>query len=159
MGKTKMSPLVSRLLNGVVPLLVRFSIGGIFIVAGVLKAFDPAQFLLDIQTFQLFSYPLAYATAIFLPWIEIWIGCAIIVRRAYTGALILGLIMMLMFIAIFIQSWARGLDVNCGCFGKDDSNTTSYSLFFTRNSIIFLSLIWLLLQDQITVVKKIYVKK
>ena len=52
-----------------------------------------------------------------LPWIEIGIGLLLIVGAAVAICGLLGAFTMLTFIIAISQAWARGLSIDCGCFG------------------------------------------
>jgi hypothetical protein len=59
---------------------------------------------------------------LFLPWLEILCGLALVVRRLYAGALSILLGLMLVFIAGTLAARARGIDISCGCFGHISKN-------------------------------------
>jgi uncharacterized membrane protein YphA (DoxX/SURF4 family) len=52
-----------------------------------------------------------------LPWIEIGIGLLLIVGASVKICGLLGAFTMLAFIIAIAQAWARGLSIDCGCFG------------------------------------------
>jgi uncharacterized membrane protein YphA (DoxX/SURF4 family) len=52
-----------------------------------------------------------------LPWFEIAIGALLILGAAVKISAVLGGFTMLMFIVAISQAWARGLSIDCGCFG------------------------------------------
>ena len=56
--------------------------------------------------------------ALYLPWLEIACGVALIVGWLSAGALTILSFMLLVFIAALLSAWWRVLDLNCGCFGK-----------------------------------------
>lgn len=92
--------------------------GAVFIVSGALKVADPTKFLFDVQSFQLVSYPIAYVTALVLPWFEIVAGLALIINRGRRGAgFSLGLLTGFFIFAV-ISANMRDIHLDCGCFGK-----------------------------------------
>lgn len=97
--------------------IVDLAVGGIFIYAGVLKVIDPIQFARDIDNYKLLPWSLGVRLAFYLPWLEIFCGIALIVRRLYRGGLSILLLSILLFIGATIAAKARGLDITCGCFG------------------------------------------
>jgi putative oxidoreductase len=104
-------------------LIGRVVLAGVFIYAGALKVLDPQEFLLDVRSFQMLGDPWAACLALGLPWLEIFCGLALLLGGWTRGAcLVLGGL-LLAFAAAFIQAWARGLDVTCGCFGKTENKT------------------------------------
>lgn len=98
---------------------VRAVVGGVFIVAGVLKAMQPAAFAGDIENYQLVPHVASVALSLFLPYLEIVCGAALVARRLDRGALVLIATMLVVFIAALAAAWWRGLDIACGCFGTD----------------------------------------
>ena len=97
--------------------LLAILIGGLFIYAGAVKALEPVRFAGDIENYHILPWSVGVRLAFYLPWLEILCGLALIVRRLYSGALVLVLALMLVFIGASISAKARGLDISCGCFG------------------------------------------
>jgi uncharacterized membrane protein YphA (DoxX/SURF4 family) len=92
--------------------------GALFVVTGVLKLRDPAGFAQDIANYQM-AAGFAPVLAIVLPTVEIVAGLALVAlpgpwRRG--GAVVLAGLMAV-FTAAAGVAIARGLDINCGCFG------------------------------------------
>ena len=92
-------------------------IGVLFIYAGAVKALEPVRFAGDIENYHILPWSVGVRLAFYLPWLEILCGLALIFRRLYSGALVLVLALMLVFIGATISAKARGLDISCGCFG------------------------------------------
>jgi uncharacterized membrane protein YphA (DoxX/SURF4 family) len=108
-------------------------LGGVFVVAGILKAIDPEHFFHDVQNYDLIPWWAAIvALAFYLPWLEIICGIAVLARPLRSGALILVSAMLLTFIAALVVAWARGLDISCGCFGGTASHPR-YLLWIGRD--------------------------
>ena len=93
------------------------SIAAIFIYAGIVKVLDPVQFARDIDNYKMLPWPAAVALALYLPWLEILCGLALVVRRLYRGAILLLTGLTVVFIVASVIAKARGLDISCGCFG------------------------------------------
>lgn len=104
----------------VILLLIRLLVGGVFIYAGVLKVWDTQDFARDIQHYSIIPWSdVILLLAVYLPWVEIFAGLAVIFRRLYLGGLIAIAGLMLIFTGALTSAWARGLDISCGCFGKE----------------------------------------
>jgi putative oxidoreductase len=103
--------------------VVRFLFGGLFLLAGILKASDPGEFLLNIRSFQMIGDPWAAILAVGLPWLEIFGGAALMLGSLVRGALLVFLTSITVFLIALTQAWARGLDVTCGCFGSSENRT------------------------------------
>jgi putative oxidoreductase len=103
--------------NRVVLLLFQVVVGGLFVYAGVLKIADPLGFAQDIENYRLVPRAIAFLTALVLPWVETLAGAALVVglfKRTSAGLIS---VMLGMFIGLVAVTMARGLDVDCGCFG------------------------------------------
>lgn len=125
--------------------LLALVFGGVFVYAGALKLRDPGLFLIDIRSFDMLPDPYAAWLALVLPWIEILSGLAVITgvfRKG--GLLLLNLALVAFFIAIGIAK-SRGLSIQCGCFGGQES-ASSYVELFVRDGVLLsmgLALLWL----------------
>lgn len=97
--------------------LVAVIIGGLFIYAGIVKLIDPVAFARDIDNYKMLAWQPSVWLALYLPWLEILSGLAIITRVLYRGSIFIVTALMFVFIAASIVAKARGLDVSCGCFG------------------------------------------
>jgi uncharacterized membrane protein len=60
--------------------------------------------------------------AVYLPWLEIFCGLALIFRFLYRGGLLILTALILVFIGATIAAKMRGLDITCGCFGHARRN-------------------------------------
>lgn len=120
----------------------RLTIGGLFLVTGVLKMLDPSEFLKAIENYKILPHLLAITAVFYLPFLEIFCGISLIVKRFYAGALALLTGLMLVFIVALISAWARGLDIDCGCFGSAEG-PAHYGLALTRDFAILATLCFL----------------
>jgi putative oxidoreductase len=113
--------------------IAEFIIGGLFIYAGALKAWEPTVFANDIDNYKILPWAISVRLAFYLPWLEILSGLALITRRLYLGALSILTALTSIFIIASIVAKARGIDITCGCFGhvsKNWSSTTHLALDF-----------------------------
>lgn len=97
--------------------VVAILIGGLFIYAGAVKIIDPVEFARDIDNYKMLPWKLGLVLALYLPWLEIFCGVALITRVLYRGSVFIVTSLMTLFIIASIVAKARGLDVSCGCFG------------------------------------------
>jgi hypothetical protein len=97
-------------------------IGGLFIYAGVIKAMDPIVFANDIDNYKTLPWMISVRLAFYLPWLEIFCGAALIMRRLYLGGVALLTALTSVFIIATIVAKARGIDITCGCFGHASKN-------------------------------------
>jgi hypothetical protein len=97
--------------------VVAILVGGLFIYAGAVKVVDPVEFARDIDNYKMLPWQVGVGLALYLPWLEIFCGFALITRILYRGGLFFLTVLMALFIVITIIAKARGLDISCGCFG------------------------------------------
>ncbi len=102
------------------PLLLVFRVvlGGLFIYAGVVKVVDPLDFAQDIRNYRLVGQSLSFVAAVVLPWLEILAGAFLIAGIWKRGAALVITGLLVFFIVLTLVTMARGLDVDCGCFGS-----------------------------------------
>lgn len=141
-------------------LLLRVGLGAVFVYAGAVKIWDfhglhwaTPEFYEDITNFHLleailpprFASDAAMLLAVYLPWVEVSAGMALLLRRATFGASALVALLTLVFIAALASAWARGLDISCGCFGHE-TVATNYPLHLLGNAVLLTAalVIWLL---------------
>ena len=123
-------------------LALRYIIGALFIYAGAMKIQDPAGFGTDIDHYWIVPYFATGLIAIYLPWLEVVCGLAMIGNRARAGAQILVLTMSGVFTIALGAAWARGLDINCGCFGR--SGSPGLPLAFARAVLLCGAMVFLI---------------
>lgn len=121
---------------------LRWLVGGLFATAGTLKALDPAAFVQAIGNYQLLPQAAAVALAFYLPWLEIFCGLSLVLKRLQTGALALLGGLTLVFIAALLSAWGRGLNIECGCFGAGDG-AAHYGTALGRDFVLLAALGWL----------------
>jgi len=102
--------------------IVDLIVGGIFVYAGVVKVLDPVQFANDIDNYKTLPWFVSVRLAVYLPWLEIFCGLALIFRFLYRGGLLILTALILVFMGATIAAKARGLDITCGCFGHASKN-------------------------------------
>ena len=100
-----------------ITLLGRLTLGGVLLVAGGLKAFDPAGAANAVAAYRILPTPVAHIVGYALPWLEIAIGLLLIIGISVRWAATTGGIIMFVFVAAIISVWARGMLIDCGCFG------------------------------------------
>jgi uncharacterized membrane protein YphA (DoxX/SURF4 family) len=110
-------------------LLARLGLGGVLLYAGYLKAFTPEKSMMAVRAYELLPIWLANIFGLVLPWIEIGAGILLIIGVGIRYAAIFGSALMIAFIFAIAQAWARGLSIDCGCFGDGgaiDPSETKY---------------------------------
>src|SRR5438046_9806819 len=105
--------------------IVDLIVGGVFICTGAIKAFDPIRFASDIDNYKILPWAIAVGLAFYLPWLEIFCGIALLLRRFYLGGLsILAGLISVFFIAT-VAAKVGGFAFRGGSFGTDSRNCNS----------------------------------
>ena len=127
--------------------LLHLVLGGVFVYAGVLKAWNPQVFLDDVHSFDLLGDPWAAWLAMGLPWLEIFAGLAVITGVLRRGGLLVLNGALVVFLAVIALSWYRGIDIRCGCFGSAEASSNYIELIVRDVFLLVLGLWLFLLRD------------
>ncbi|MFP4282272.1 MAG: MauE/DoxX family redox-associated membrane protein [Verrucomicrobiota bacterium] len=95
---------------------LRAFLTAVFLLAGTIKLIDPARFQLDIRAFDLLPAAGVYLAALFLPVLEVLAALALWTPLRRGAAALLALLTA-GFIGGLFSALARGIEVDCGCFG------------------------------------------
>ncbi|WP_020525468.1 DoxX family protein [Catelliglobosispora koreensis] len=99
-------------------LLVRLGLAGVFLVAGLLKAQDLDANKRAVIAYELLPTNVAEIIGVAQPFLEIAIGLFLLLGIATRLMAWLSAIAMVIFISGIASAWARGLNIDCGCFSK-----------------------------------------
>lgn len=95
----------------------RLIVGGVLVVAGLLKAGNTAEARMAVQAYKILPNTLAANIGYALPWVELGIGTLLILGTFTKYSGLFAALLMGIFILGISQAWARGLSIDCGCFG------------------------------------------
>ncbi|ASY10530.1 DoxX family protein [Candidatus Planktophila lacus] len=98
-------------------LLSRLTLGGVLFVAGYLKVDKLEVSQMAVRSYELLPIPIANFLGQTLPFFEVVVGLLLILGAATRAVAALGGFTMFIFIIAIAQAWARGLNIDCGCFG------------------------------------------
>lgn len=143
-----MARLSARTLD-VVGSVVRLGLAGVWLVAGGIKAADPAQTYLSVQAYQVLPAGVVPSVAAVLPFIEIGLGLVLLAGVGTRLVAALSGVLLVVFMAGVAQAWARGLTIDCGCFGGGGqvrADQTAYGLELARDTAFLVLAGWLLVR-------------
>jgi uncharacterized membrane protein YphA (DoxX/SURF4 family) len=126
--------------------LSRLILGGVLLAAGWLKVFTPAKSQMAVRAYEVLPISLANFMGILLPWLEVGLGILLLLGIAVRISAFLGGALMVLFIAAISQAWARGLSIDCGCFGGGgtvDPSETKYLSEILRDTGLALLALYL----------------
>ena len=97
-------------------------LGAIFAYAAYVKLKDPwALFAMNIESYKVLPLWAVKLVARALPWAEMAIGILLIagiLRRISTTA---ALLLLAVFFGLMVRAYAKGMEINCGCFGPGEA--------------------------------------
>lgn len=124
-------------------LALRIALGGIFIYAGATKISNPQAFADSIATFQLLPNQLTNIVALALPPFEVLLGVILISGWKTRALSIASAGLSLVFVIALGQAIARGIVVDCGCFGSGEPSLAKTWMSFGRACLLLAASSWL----------------
>ena len=128
-------------------LVSRLVLGGVLFAAGYLKVFTLEKSQMSVRAYELLPISLANFLGIVLPFAEIVLGLLLIIGAFTRHMALLGGAIMFIFIAAIASAWARGLTIDCGCFGGGGqvaANETKYLQEIVRDAGLLLLALFLI---------------
>ncbi|CAN2192277.1 COG2259 Predicted membrane protein [Candidatus Nanopelagicaceae bacterium] len=110
-------------------LLSRLVLGGVLLAAGLLKYQHLDKSQMAVRAYEMLPISVANFIGIVLPFAEIGMGLLLILGAATRISAALSALLMAVFVIGISQAWARGLSIDCGCFGgggQVEPGTASY---------------------------------
>ena len=98
-------------------LVARLILGGVLFLAGFLKVDEPDKSQMAVRAYEMLPLAIANLLGLVLPFVEVAIGALLILGSLTRFMAALGGFTMVIFIIAIAQAWARGLNIDCGCFG------------------------------------------
>jgi uncharacterized membrane protein YphA (DoxX/SURF4 family) len=98
-------------------LLARLVVGGVWLWAGLAKLTDPLGSVQAVAAYDLLPRALVEPIGYALPPVEVVVGLALIAGVMTRGAALISALLFVAFIIGIASAWARGLEIDCGCFG------------------------------------------
>jgi len=141
----------STRVRDVIGTLARLGLAAVFLVSGVLKALDPDATYVAVRAYDVLPKAGVAIVATVLPWLEIVLGVLLLLGVATRTVAAVGAGLLLVFVAGVTQAWARGLSIDCGCFGGGgavDPDQTTYGQELLRDAGFLLLAAWLIVRPR-----------
>jgi uncharacterized membrane protein YphA (DoxX/SURF4 family) len=125
----------------------RLILGGVFLVAGWMKVIDPQSSVAAVRAYRLLPDSAATLVGWGLPFAEIALGLLLLAGIATRVAAAFTAVFLVVFIAAVVSAAARGLSIDCGCFGGGGEvarGQTAYGIEIVRDLALLLLAVWLL---------------
>ncbi|HEX2895885.1 MAG TPA: MauE/DoxX family redox-associated membrane protein [Marmoricola sp.] len=97
--------------------LARLVVGAVWLAAGYEKFSDPAGTVRAVRAFQLLPESVVPTFGHLLPVAEIVMGVCLLVGVLTRVSAVVSATLLFAFIVGISLAWARGLEIQCGCFG------------------------------------------
>jgi putative oxidoreductase len=117
-------------------LALRVALGAAFVYAGVLKIQNPSEFAINVASFQILPNLLISSMALALPPFEIITGGLLIIGVARRPAALGIVVLSAIFLIAIAAALARGLTIDCGCFGTGAPSRARMWLDFGRDILL-----------------------
>lgn len=137
---------MSATVKDLVGLVLRLVVGGVVLVAGWIKLDNLSESRTATRAYEIFPVEFANLIGSILPFAEVAIGALLIIGLLTRASAITAGVLMLAFVAAIASAWARGLTIDCGCFGgggQVDSADTKYLQEILRDLALVLGAAWL----------------
>lgn len=133
----------------VVGLAARLTLGIVLLVAGGLKVQNLEESQRAVRAYQLLPYDLANIMGTVLPIVEIIVGILLILGLFTRVSAAIGALMMLAFVFGISWAWAKGLSIDCGCFGgggEVENGAEKYPMKIAQDLGLAILGIWLVVR-------------
>jgi uncharacterized membrane protein YphA (DoxX/SURF4 family) len=96
----------------------RLLLGAVWLVAGASKITDLDASVRAVRAYRLLPETAAQVVGAGLPVVELLLGVLLVLGTGVRAAAAVSALLMLAFVVGIASAWARGLRVDCGCFGS-----------------------------------------
>ncbi|MDO4909652.1 MAG: MauE/DoxX family redox-associated membrane protein [Corynebacterium sp.] len=130
----------------VISFIARFGLAIVWLYSGWVKFNDHMATMQSIRAYELFSEGQVSFIANTLPVLEMLLGLLMlfgVFTRIIGG---ISAVIFVVFIAGIISAWARGLSIDCGCFGTGgyNPNVTAWDYIseILRDTVFLIAALW-----------------
>ena len=134
-----------------VGLVLRLVLGAVVLGAGLLKVGHLETSARSVRAYQLLPYDVAGYLGYGLPVLEAAIGVLLVLGLFTRFSAVVAGLLMAVFIVGIASAWARGLSIDCGCFGKGgtiEPSQTQYPQEIARDVGLLACAAWLALRPR-----------
>ena len=126
---------------------VRLGLAAVALVAGLAKIGDLPSSVRAVRAYELFPETLAVLLGNGLPMVEIVLGLLLLTGLLTRASAVLFGLLMVAFAVGIVSAWARGLAIDCGCFGGGGSvepGQTAYLVDIGRDLLFVAGAVFLI---------------
>jgi len=118
-------------------LLARLVLAGVWLYAGASKVTDLQGSVRAVNAYQILPHGASQVVGAALPFAEITLGLLLLVGLGLRAAASASAVLLTLFVAAIVSAAARGLRIDCGCFGEGGAlaagETTAYGAEIARD--------------------------
>jgi uncharacterized membrane protein YphA (DoxX/SURF4 family) len=96
----------------------RLVLGAVWLVAGASKITDLDASVRAVRAYRLLPETAAQVVGAGLPGVELLLGVLLVAGAGVRAAAVVSAVLMFAFVVGIASAWARGLRIDCGCFGS-----------------------------------------
>lgn len=122
--------------------VVRLVLAGVLGTAGALKLPDPDGMVRSVRAYRLLPEGLVQVVGFGLPVLEIAVAVLLLLGLVTRFAAVVTAVLMVAFGVGVASAWARGLTIDCGCFGTGGevaAGQTDYPAVVARDAALLLA--------------------
>ncbi|MCX4749674.1 DoxX family protein [Kitasatospora sp. NBC_01287] len=130
---------------------VRLGLAVVWAWAGLAKISDPAVAAQAVRAYRILPESLVKPVGYGLPFLELALALLLLVGLAVRVAAVVSGLLLLTFVAGIASTWARGIAIDCGCFGGGGAvaaSQTQYLQEILRDIGFLLMALWLVLRPR-----------
>jgi uncharacterized membrane protein YphA (DoxX/SURF4 family) len=130
-------------------LAARLVTGGVWVVAGALKLPDPAASVRAVRAYDLLPEVVVPTVGHALPLVEVVVGVLLLLGLLTRPAAVVSVLLYAAFVVGIASAWARGLEIECGCFGgggRSEGASAQYPWDLARDGGLLLLSLWLVVR-------------
>ena len=128
--------------------IARFGLAAVWLWSGTVKLLNPLDSRQAIAAYELLPGGMIDFLAVALPAVELVLGLMLLLGVFLRWAAVASAIIMIGFILGVASAWARGLSIDCGCFGGGgydaDAGPASYLTSIGRDVLFLAMAAWTL---------------
>ena len=135
----------------IVGTLARLGLAAVWLISGGLKAADLDQTYVAVRAYDVLPTAAVEVVAVMLPFLELALGLLLLVGVGTRAVAVLSVVLLVVFIAGVSQAWARGLSIDCGCFGGGgavEPGNTAYLQELLRDTGFLALAAWLIVRPR-----------
>ena len=125
--------------------LARFGMAAVWIIAGIQKLDARMEMAQAIRAYGIFTPEWSEYLAFLIAPLEIVGGLLLLLGLFLREASAVAAVVLVLFMVGISQAWARGLVIDCGCFGYDPNDVSqgmNYALTLLRDAFFLILTAW-----------------